>query len=81
MTTTVRTASRETFAISHLVLILFHFTIACLLIFNRRLLMGDVRKKIFWIGICLVIATILAVLPVYLYYRHNAQYVINMETL
>ncbi len=78
----IKTASRYSFSTSHLIVILFHFTIACLLIFNRSIFKGkNIRTKIFWLGIILGIASVLAVLAVYIYYRHNVMYVINNENL
>jgi uncharacterized membrane protein (DUF485 family) len=77
----IKTASRGSFSNSHLIIIIFHFIIACFLIFNGTFLKGDIRKKIFWIGIVLGIASILAVVAVYIYYRHNVLYVINNENL
>lgn len=79
--TDIKTTSRYNFSMSHLVVIIFHFIIACCLIFNNTFLKGNVRKKIFWMGIVLALVSILATVVVYIYYRHNIMYVVNMENI
>ena len=77
--TTTKNISRDAFAWGHFGTILFHLIIAILLVFNHKIFKEDVRKAFFWIGIILLIISILAMIPIFMHYNKDYKYVIDMN--
>ena len=79
--TTTKNVSKEGYVWGHFGTILFHLIIALLLIFNRRFFNGEekLRRWFFWIGIVLAIFSILALIPIFMHYNKDYEYVIDMN--
>jgi len=79
--TTTKNISRDSYAWGHFGSILFHFIIALLLIFNRKIFDTEerLRRWFFWIGIVLALFSILALIPIFSKYNEDYEYVIDMN--
>jgi glucan phosphoethanolaminetransferase (alkaline phosphatase superfamily) len=79
--TTTKNITKEAYAWGHFGVILFHLIIACLLTFNKIIFKNEyrLRKWFQWIGIILLIVSLLALVPIFMYYNKNYQYLINMN--
>lgn len=78
--TTIKNVSKNSFAWGHFGVILFHVIISLILIFNKNIFKDDnIRKYLKYIGIILIIISLLALWPIFINYDKDYEYVINMN--
>ncbi len=78
--TTIKNVSKNSFAWGHFGVILFHVIISLILIFNKNIFKdNNIRTYLKYIGIILIIISLLALWPIFVYYDKDYEYVINMN--
>ena len=87
--TTTKNVSRDGYAWGHFGVILFHTIIATFLIFNDNRAFKNffkflnneksLRRTFFWIGIILLIFSLLSLWPIFMHYNKDYEYVIDMN--
>jgi uncharacterized membrane protein YhaH (DUF805 family) len=87
--TTTKNVSRDGYAWGHFGVILFHTIIATFLIFNDNPGFKNIfkflrkesslRRTFFWIGIVLLIFSLLSLWPIFMHYNKDYEYVIDMN--
>ena len=79
--TTTKNVSKDRYVWGHFGVIVFHTIIAILLIFNQSIFRerNNLREWFKWIGIVLIIVSLLSLWPIFMYYNKDYQYVIDMN--
>lgn len=79
--TTTKNVSKAGYAWGHFAVIIFHLIIGVLLTFNQTIYKNETKLRNWfkWIGIILLIVSVLSLVPIFMYYNRDYQYVINMN--
>ena len=78
---TVKQVSKDGFAWGHFGTILFHLLIAIALLYlsYRTPSEEKVKRWLFWLGLILCVVSILAMIPIFMYYNKDYKYEIDMR--